>query len=98
MTALDTERVATSNMLLELADTFILESHLWAEQGAKHELIRSARLLAEIGRAVLTSADLDKAEAFIAAGEHIIDTVQGARRFFTCLSTPLHVPQPRSAR
>lgn len=88
MTALDIDRVSTSNHLHELAESFALEATMWAEPRSKNELLRTARRLADIARAVVTSADLDKARAYADAATMILRNVQGTRRFFQTVLTP----------
>lgn len=91
---IDSDRVSLSNELLSLAETFAIEATLWAT-GCKAELERNARLLATIGRSVLTTGDIEKADAFARAGRTIIGNVQGTRRFFGTVLTPPTVNRKR---
>lgn len=89
-TPVDTDRIALSNELLSLAEGFAIEATLWAGD-CKTELVRNARKLATIGRAVLGTADLTKADAFARAGHIILGNVQGTRRFFGVILTEPNV-------
>lgn len=88
----DIDRIALSSELLTLADRFAIESTLWADAGCRAQLEHDARLLATIGRAVLGTADLLKAQAFAHAATTIIANVEGTRRFFGSVLTP---PRPK---
>lgn len=78
------DRVALSNALLEVAEGFMQEQELWTMSApAQTEFARNARLLAEIGRGVLSgAADFTKAEAFHEAGRLQLGRAIAARRFF----------------
>lgn len=78
----DIDRVALSNELQTLGERFALEATLWADRGCREQLEHDARLLATIGRAVLTTADLDKAQAYADVARRVIGNVEGCRRFF----------------
>lgn len=85
----DVDRIALSNSLYELAESFALEATLWTSTDAVNECSRSARLLNEIARGLLNgSANYAKAEAFHDAAQVILAHVIGCRRFFTSLLTP----------
>ncbi|PCE13998.1 hypothetical protein AUC47_04945 [Microbacterium sp. SZ1] len=84
------DRVALSNSLYELAESFALEATLWTVGSPmRAELERSARLLAELARHVLTGrADHAKAEAFLDGGQTRLAEAQSIRRFRDTLNTP----------
>lgn len=89
---LDTDSLASANALLELAASFEQEATMWREPGAKAELGRTARHLAEIARHLIRGqADVEKADAFFEAGRIVLGNVQGARRFFQVILTPPRV-------
>lgn len=85
----NTDRIALSNHLYELAEEFTAEADRWTAENAKAECERIARLLAEIARGVLSgAANYAKAEAFREAATVIAAHVIGARRFFDALRAP----------
>lgn len=94
MPDLDIERIATSNVLFELADRFATESTLWADRDAKRNLERTARHLAQLARQTLTDGDLDIATAYADAGALLISNIEGARRFLHSLDTKPIVRRP----
>lgn len=83
--SIDTDRLAVSSELLNLASEFAIESTLWRETDAVRNLERSARHLGQIGRQVLTTGQVDVATAFADAGRLTLRQVQNARRFLTTL-------------
>ncbi|MEV4738528.1 MULTISPECIES: hypothetical protein [unclassified Microbacterium] len=95
MTTLDphaptnTDRIALSNQLYELAESFLLEAQLWTSTDAQQQCARSGRTIAEIARQLLAGrADFAKATAYADASKLILDNVIACRRFFTSMLTP----------
>lgn len=83
---IDTEALALSNQLFDLADSFLQEARLWLAPAARDELTRTAQLLAEIARATLRRhADLQVADSFAEAGLELIQHITATRRFLTGL-------------
>ncbi|MEV8265953.1 hypothetical protein AB0P00_17585 [Microbacterium sp. NPDC077057] len=83
------DRIALSNQLYELAESFLLEAQLWTDTDAQHGCARSGRQLAEVARQLLSGrADYTKAQAFAEAATLIYRNVSGCRRFFTSILTP----------
>lgn len=84
-----TDRIALSAALHQVAEGFVLEAELWTEStDAPPEFMRSARLLSELARHVLTGrANYAKAEAYHEAGRIKLGQAIAARRFFTALSS-----------
>jgi hypothetical protein len=84
------DRVALSNALFEIAESFVQEATLWPLMpSARDEFNRTARKLAEIARGVLGGyADFAKAEAFHDAGLIQLGRAMAARRFVTAFETP----------
>ncbi|TFV82031.1 hypothetical protein E4V99_13945 [Microbacterium sp. dk485] len=95
MPDLDIERIATSNVLFEMADRFATESTLWAERDAVRNLTRTARHLSQLARQTLTGGDPDIATAYADAADLLIRNIEGARRFLHCLDTPPIVRRPQ---
>lgn len=84
-----TDRIALSNHLYELAESFALEATLWSSPEASLNCARSGRQLAEVARHVVAGrADMAKAQAFADAATMIYRSVVGARRFFTAVLAP----------
>lgn len=80
----NTDRIALSNQLYELAESFALEATLWKADQAKLNLARSGRQLAEVARQLLSRrADFAKAQAFADAATSIYRSVVACRRFLT---------------
>lgn len=94
------DRIALSNALLEVAEGFLQEQELWTMSApAQAEFAKNARLLAEIGRGVLSgAADFAKAEAFHEAGRLQLGRAIEARRFFAAQHTISKVEIARAAR
>ncbi|KNY06858.1 hypothetical protein [Microbacterium sp. GCS4] len=95
MTTLDphaptnTDRIALSNELYELAESFLLEAQQWTSTDAQQQCARSGRTTAEIARQLLSGrADYAKATAYAEAGRLILANVVACRRFFTSMLTP----------
>lgn len=86
--SVDTDRLALSHELAQLADRFMLEAALWRDPEAKRELERTARHLAELSRGTLWTSDLPKLEQYARAGDLLIRNVEGVRRFFRIILTP----------
>lgn len=85
----NTDRIALSNNLYELAESFALEATLWTSSDAQLQCARTGRLLAEVARQLLSGrADYTKAEAFQDAATLLLANVVGCRRFFASLLTP----------
>lgn len=83
------DRIALSNQLYELAESFALEATLWSSDDARLNCARSGRQLAEVARNVVAGrADMAKAQAFADAATMIYRSVVGSRRFFTSVLTP----------
>lgn len=83
------DRIALSNHLYELAESFALEATLWTSTDAQLNCARSGRQLAEVARHVVAGrADMAKAQAFADAATMIYRSVVGSRRFFTSVLTP----------
>lgn len=91
------DRIALSNALLEVAETFLQEAELWPmSPSSQAEFTKNARLLAEIARGVLSgAADFTKAEAFHEAGRLQLGRAMAARRFFTSVK---HKPKRKTQR
>lgn len=94
MTTLDphaptnTDRIALSNQLYELAESFLDEAQLWTSTDAQHQCARSGRIIAEIARQILAGrADYAKATAYAEASTLILANVTACRRFFTATLT-----------
>lgn len=84
----DIERIALSNQLFDLSESFELEASLWLDGDRRETLARGARLLAEIARNTLGHrADLEVADAYVTAGIKIVSEVARARRFLTGIDT-----------
>ncbi|MCK2028107.1 hypothetical protein KZC56_17555 [Microbacterium sp. SSW1-47] len=82
-----TDRVALSNDLFELSESFAEEAKRWRPT-ARRELERNSRLLAEIGRGVLSgAADFQRAEAFADAGATTLAGTQEQRHALTARVT-----------
>lgn len=80
---IDTERIALSNELSNLAERFAIEATLWALPEAKAECARVARYLAQLARAALSSnGNVEVINAYAEASRVLIDHVVGVRRFF----------------
>jgi hypothetical protein len=94
------DRIALSNALLEVAEGFIQEQELWTMSApARADFAKNARLLAEIGRGVLSgAADFTKAEAFHEAGRMQLGRAIASRRFFTAQHTISKAEIARAAR
>lgn len=95
MTTLDphaptnTDRIALSNQLYELAESFLLEAQQWTSTDAQQQCARSGRTTAEIARQLLAGrADFAKATAYAEAAQLILANVTACRRFFTSMLTP----------
>ena len=87
----NTDRIALSNQLYELAESFALEATLWPQPEAQLNLARSGRQLAEVARQLLSArADFAKAQAFAEAATLIYRNVVATRRFFAAL---MHEPK-----
>lgn len=85
----NTDRIALSNQLYELAESFALEATLWTSPDAQLNCARSGRQLAEVARLLIAGrADFAKAQAFADAATMIYRSVIAARRFFTAVMTP----------
>lgn len=88
------DRIALSNQLYELAESFALEATLWRNADAKLNLARSGRQLAEVARQLIAGrADYAKAHAFADAATSIYRSVVAARRFLTAT-----LPEPTTSR
>lgn len=84
-----TDRLALSNQLWELAESFALEATMWKDSDAKVSCARSARQLAEVARQLIAGrADYAKATAFADAATMIYRSVVSCRRFLTATLTP----------
>lgn len=84
----NTDRIALSNQLYELAESFALEATLWADAEAKLGCARSGRQLAEVARQLIAGrADFAKAQAFADAAGLIYRNVVATRQFFTSITT-----------
>ena len=84
---LDTERVALSNELSNLAERFAIEATLWALPEAKAECDRVARYLAQLARAALSNGNVEVINAYAEASRVLIDHIVGVRRFFHVIGT-----------
>lgn len=85
----NTDRIALSNQLYELAESFALEATLWKDSDAKLNCARSGRQLAEVARQLLGGrANFAKAQAFADAATSIYRSVVACRRFLTSTLTP----------
>lgn len=83
-----TDRVALSNELYELAESFLFEAQQWTSTDARQQCARSGRITAEIARQLLSGrADYAKATAYVEAGRLILANVVACRRFFTAALT-----------
>lgn len=82
------DRISLSNLLYELAESFIQEAELWKPRN-KRELQRTGRLLAELARGVLSgAADFRTAEAYADAGALQLSYAVAQRRVITTITTP----------
>ena len=95
---LDTDRIAVSSELFDLADRFAVEATMWAEASSKANLARGARHLAQLARGVLTVGDIEVARAYADAGRTLMGNIEGARRFLLCLDTPPMIRRHRRAQ
>lgn len=78
-----TDRVALSNDLFELSESFTVEAKLW-RPSSRRELERSSRVLAELARGVLSgAANYQRAEAFADAGAVLLAETVGQRKTIT---------------
>lgn len=85
-----TDRIALSNQLYELAESFALEVTLWSSPDARLNLARSGRQLTEVARLLIAGrADYAKAQAFAEAATLIYRNVVATRRFFAAV---MHEP------
>lgn len=85
----NTDRIALSNQLYELAESFALEATLGKDSDAKLNCARSGRQLAEVARQLLGGrANFAKAQAFADAATSIYRSVVACRRFLTSTLTP----------
>lgn len=86
------DRLALSNALYALAERFTEHAHRWARHpDVQADLLRQGRLLAQVGRVVVSSSyDYAKAEAFYSAGDKILGNEEAAWQFFRTLNTPPH--------
>lgn len=86
VTAID--RIALSNLLYELAESFTEEAERWKPRN-KGELQRTGRLLAELARGVLSgAAQFTTAEAYADAGALQLARAVAQRRALTSILTP----------
>lgn len=86
-TITDIDRIALSNYLYELSESFATEAKSWRPSN-RRELERSSRLLAELGRGVLSgAANYQRAEAYADAGAVLIAEVRKQRKTITGLIT-----------
>lgn len=85
---LDMDRLALSNELLSLGETFAIEATMWRDPECKAHLMRMARQFTEIGRQVIGTSDIDVADAYAHEGRRVLGNVQGTRRLFKHLTTP----------
>lgn len=85
-----TDRIALSNALYALAERFTDHARRWRpETGVPRDLLRQARTLAQLGRAVISPTyEYARAEAFYSAGESILRDEEAAWQFFRTVSTP----------
>lgn len=84
-----TDRIALSNQLYELAESFALEATLWTSTDAQTNCARSGRQLAEVARLLISGrANYAKAQAFAEAATLIYRNVVACRRFFASMLTP----------
>jgi hypothetical protein len=85
----NTDRIALSNHLYELAESFQLEASVWTSPDAQLNCARTARKLVEVARHLLSGrADYAKATAYSEAAALILANVVACRRFFTSVLTP----------
>lgn len=78
-----TDRIALSHDLFELSESFGEEAKRW-RPAVRRELERNSRLLAELGRGVLSgAADFQRAEAFADAGATTLAGTVEQRRSLT---------------
>lgn len=91
------DRNALSVYLYELADTYTDEAKLWKPKN-RRALERSARLLAELARGVLSgAADFQRAEAFADAGAALMaETVAQRRAIDAILTRPNRLSESAS--
>lgn len=76
----DTDRLAASNALYNLADRFTDEAERWTGETLRPQLQRNARLLAQHARQVLTTGTLEVADAYLEAGDRLINETIADRR------------------
>lgn len=75
-----TDRVALSNDLYELSESFIAEAMRW-RPSKRRDIERNSRVLAELARGVLSgAANYQRAEAFADAGAILLAETQGQRK------------------
>lgn len=91
------DRLALSNALYEIAETFAEMSTRWRpETGIPADMQRQARLLAQVARSVLSPVyPYAKGEAFHDAGRHVLANERAAWEFFRTVATP---PNTRARR
>lgn len=82
------DRISLSNLLYEIAESFVEEADRWKPK-RKAELQRTARYLAELARGVLSgAADFQTAEAYADAGALQLSHAVSQRRALTAVLTP----------
>lgn len=96
-TTTHTDRIALSNALYSLAERFGELAQRWGEDtGIPRDMQRQSRLLAQVGRSVLSPVyAYEKAEAFYEAGNRILDNERAAWEFFRCVRTAPRRPAHR---
>lgn len=86
-TVTQVDRIALSNLIYELADSFIEEAKHWRPSN-RRELERTARVLAELARGTVSgAADFQRAEAFADAGVVLMAETVAQRRLIEALTT-----------
>lgn len=86
-TIIDTDRIALSHELSNLAERFAIEASMWAMAEAKSECERVARYLAQLSRSAITTGDIQTIDAYAEAARILVANVEGVRRFFQCINT-----------
>lgn len=90
----DTDRIALSAALAELASRCAIESTLWADVDAKRNLQRMVGVYNVMSRDALHQLDMEVGYAYLDAGDVLIRQVESARRFLTVVDTPPMVRIP----
>ena len=95
----DTERVAMSAGLGELASRFAIESTLWKDGEARINLERTSRHLGQLSLAAIRDLNIDVGYAYASAATMLVREVESTRRFLMALDhrpivPTMHVGKP----